>query len=160
MNKVAGLLSFAVGILLLSSCSTNSNTARAATNHLTYSRTVNQPPAEDSPVHVYLNDYWKAVCKVELDDDMEYKQTLSTSGLLGEQRLGFLTGTIEIDYSISKAGVMKIENVRAPGHIPKNQISLARSAMRKAAHSLQAPPQSGDSTNGETLRDTMVFDYR
>jgi hypothetical protein len=115
---------------------------------------------EDSPVRGYLNDYWKAVYKVELHDDLEYKQTLSTSGVLGEQRFGFQTGIIEIDYSISKAGVMKIENVRAPDHIPKNQISLARSAMQKAAHSLKPLPQSGDSTDAETIRDTMIFDYR
>jgi len=126
---------------------------------LTYSRTVNQT-TEDSPVHDYLNDYWKAVYKIELHDDLQYKQTLSTSGLLGEERFGFQIGIIEIDYSISSAGILKIESVRAPEHIPKNQISLARSAMQKAAHSLKPPPESVASSGENGIRDTMVFDYR
>jgi hypothetical protein len=159
VNKVGGLVSLGVGIVLLSSCSTTSNNFGPATTHMTYSRTVNQT-TDDSPVHVYLNDYWKAVYKTELHDDLQYKQTLSTSGVLGEQRFGFQTGVIEIDYSISKAGAMKIENVRAPQQIPNNQISLARSAMRKAAQSLKPPPHPFDSNADETIRDTMVFDYR
>ena len=158
MNKAAGLLSLCIGVFL-SSCGTVSNDSGVATTHLTYSRTLNQTTKE-SPVRSYLNDYWKAVYKMELHDDLQYKQTLSTSGLHGEQRFRFQTGVIEIDYSISKAGEMKIESVRAPDHIPKDQISLARSAMKKAAHSLKRPPQSSDSGNDEPIRDTMVFDYR
>jgi hypothetical protein len=159
VNQITGLLSLSIGMVLLSSCSTTSINTGAATSHLTYSKTVNQA-AEDASVRAYLNDYWTAVCKVELHDDLQYKQTISTSGLLGEQRIGFQTGVIEIDYSISKAGVLKIENVRAPQYIPKNQISLARSAMRKAAHSLKPPAQNIASNADENIRDTMVFDYR
>ena len=121
--------------------------------------TVNQTP-QDSPLHDYLNEYWKAVYQIELHEDLQYKQTLSTSGLLGEQRFGFQIGIIEIDYSISKAGEMKIERVRAPQHIPKNQISLARNAMQKAARSLKPPPDSVTSIDENEVRDTMVFDYR
>lgn len=127
--------------------------------HFTYSKIVNETPAE-SPLHVYLAQYWQAVSSVELEDDLQFKQTLSTSGLLGEQRLGLQTGIIEIDYSISKVGVLKIENVRAPEHVSRNQLSLARHAMQKAGRSLKPPPRRASASDEEAIRDTMVFEYR
>lgn len=159
VNKVAGLLSLSVGILLLLSCKTPAVKSEVATTHLTYSKLVNHTSAESS-AHVYFNDYWRAVSKAELEDDLQYKQVVSTSGLLGEERIGFQTGVIEIDYSISKAGVIKIESIHAPEQIRKTQISLARRAMQKAAHSLKPPPPSLASNGEDSVRDTMVFDYR
>jgi hypothetical protein len=131
LHNVAGLLALVFGAILLSSCETARRKGEIATGHLTYSKMANRTPPE-SAIHAYLNDYWRAVSKVELDDDLQYKQVVSTSGLLGEERLGFQTGVIEIDYSISKSGVMKIENIRAPKHMKKMQISLARRAMQRA----------------------------
>lgn len=159
MKRVAALISLAICFVLLSSCTTALNKTGSATTHLTYSKTVNETPP-DSSAHVYLNDYWKAVYQIELHDDLQYKQTLSTSGLLGEQRFGFQIGIIEIDYSISKSGALKIEGVRAPRHIPKNQISLARNAMEKAARSLKPPPEAVVLNDENEVHDTMVFDYR
>jgi len=159
VKERAAIPLFLAVIALVSSCTTTSTERGAATTHLTYSKTVNQTD-EDSPIHLYLGNYWKAVSKIESHDDLQYKQTLSTSGLLGEERLGFRVGMIEIGYSISKAGVMKIEGVRAPEHIPKNQVTLAKSAMQKAARSLKPPPDSVTLNDENEVRDTMVFDYR
>lgn len=157
VKKLPRLALLNLGIAFLSSCGTLDPNS-VATTHLTYSKTVNRTPAE-SPIHIYFEHYWKAVSKAELDDDLRYKQTLSTSGLL-EERIGFQIGTIEIDYSISKAGALKIEPVRAPKHLKKQQISLARNAMQKASLSLKGPPPDVSSLDEETIRDTMVFDYR
>jgi hypothetical protein len=95
-----------------------------------------------------------------LEDDLQYKQVVSTSGLLGEERIGFQTGVIEIDYSISTTGVIKIETIRAPEQIRKTQISLARRAMQRAAQSVKPPPQGVALDGEDAIRDTMVFDYR
>src|SRR4051812_39494934 len=108
MQKVPELVLLAASVAIFSSCSTSNVNSGS---HFTYSKTVNRT-SPDSPIHVYFDDYWRAVSGVELSDDLQYKQRISTSGLLGEERIGFQTGIIEIDYSISKAGALRIETIR------------------------------------------------
>ncbi len=63
-------------------------------------------------------------------------------------------------YSISEAGPMTIQRIRASEGTQSEQISLAQRAMQQAAKSLKPLPESLATATSGAIHDTMVFDYR
>ena len=159
MHRALALALLSFGIVLFSGCKTTGSHSEASTGRYTYSKTVNRFK-RGSPIYSYCDSYWTAVCDEQSKEEFQFHQRQRLPGFRLSERIGLLAGTIEIDYSISKAGVMTIEGIRAPENMRKEQITRARTAMQKAASSLKPFPPNLVLLEGDTIRDTMVFDYR
>jgi hypothetical protein len=153
------LVLLAVGVFLLPSCATTINShLRVSTSYLIYSRMVNRRPAGSGSD--LLRAYWQVVCDAQRHIESEYKQTQQFSGLYDSSRAGFRCGTVEVDYEISKTGVMSIQSVRCSEGLRNAQATFARRAMKEAAGSLKPFPPEVVSVAGEAIQDTMIFEFR
>jgi hypothetical protein len=160
LDSALRFLVLSFGILLLSSCQTATGSRlKAAMSWLIHSRMASQRPAT-APIQLYCNAYWRAVGDEQTRRDSQYKRTQRFSGAVDTSRDGFRCGTVEIDYEISRMGVMTIKDIRTSDGLLKAQVKFGTSVMKKAAASLKPFPPNLASVAGETIHDTMVFEFR